>query len=296
MKSGVSQGSNLGPLLYILDINDLLNYLSFHVLAYADYIKLYSNIKSNSDVINLQNNLDTITNWCSKNSLCLNINKCSVVTYSRLKMMHASLYCIEGSLVRSEKCVEDLGVTFDSQLRFSEHIERICVSASKALGFIIRVTREFTDLSTIKLLFQSLILSKLEYAVLIWYPICNLHVNNINRIMRKFMKYLSYKIDNIYPVRGYSTEDLLLRHNLDSLNIRRHRICAKFMFNLVHYKIDCSELLAKIPFNIPRQNSRNVATFYLPPAKTNTLVRSSISLMCKAADAIFVDIFSGQCK
>ena len=290
LESGVPQGSNLGPLLFVIYINDLLEKMSCPVLAYADDIKLYATIKNN-DIINFQANLDNLFNWCSVNNLYLNINKCCVVIYIRTKTLCVSSYNVNGDQLRSENSIKDLGVTFDSQFRFNEHIERICACATRMLGLIIRVSREFSDLGVIKLLFHAYVLSRLEYAVLIWYPRCNAHVFDVDRILRRFTKFLSYKIDKVYPAQGCSMDSLLQRHNIQDLAVRRERICAKFLYNLIHFRIDCSELLNKIPFNIPRHNNRNNSTFYLPKSKSNVMKYSPLFIMCNAAEDTFNDIF-----
>ncbi|GBN79656.1 putative RNA-directed DNA polymerase from transposon BS [Araneus ventricosus] len=82
--SGVPQGSNLGPLLFILFINDLTSVFKYsECLLFADDLKLFSSMNSNLDAVLLQSDLDCLFKWCTVNKLHLNIEKCSILSYTR---------------------------------------------------------------------------------------------------------------------------------------------------------------------------------------------------------------------
>lgn len=75
--SGIPQGSNLGPLMFLIFVNDLLGVIKSECLAYADDIKLFKRISDRSDCDTLQTDIDTIVDWCSRNRMSLNIKKMS---------------------------------------------------------------------------------------------------------------------------------------------------------------------------------------------------------------------------
>lgn len=81
--SELPQGSNLGPLLFLVFIDDLANMLHCEKLLFVDDLKLYSNISCCKNGLPLQRNIDNLSKWCSKNRLVLNTDKCFVLTYSR---------------------------------------------------------------------------------------------------------------------------------------------------------------------------------------------------------------------
>ena len=70
----------------------------------------------------------------------------------------------------------------------------------------------------------------------------------LDKIQRRFLKYLSFGMDGIYTLRGVGQKDL---HNMQSLETRRELRCAKFAYDLLQSKIDCSDLLSKLPFYAP---------------------------------------------
>lgn len=278
--SGVPQGSNLGPLLFLLFINDITENITCEALLFADDLKLYSSIDSISDCSVLQENLETVSVWCTRNRLSLNIGKCRVVTYTRRHNTINYNYNIDNSEIIRSELYKDLGIVFDSKLTFNEHVLEIVAKTSKTYGFIYRNCREFSDDNSLCILYFSLIRSRLEYGALIWFPIYNIYINYLESVQRRFLKFLCFRIDGVYPPRGYDQALLLDKFNFNSLNTRRVIITVKFLYNIFSNHIDCSWLLSKIQFLTPRLNSRHSLVFHCPRSRTSVLSRSPISLMC----------------
>lgn len=289
--SGVPQGSCLGPLLFNIFINDLLNSLTCPALAYADDLKLFSTIESRADMNLLQENLNIISDWCSVSGLMLNVGKCCFMSYTRSMVCRTPSYNIAGECLSNVSSFKDLGVLFDAKLSFANHIEMVRKNANKCLGFILRVSRDFNNVEIMKRLYFAFVSSKLEYASLIWYPIYACHAAVLDRIHRRFLKYLSYRTDGVYPALGTSQTDLLNKHQMSSLFERRRVQSAAFLRKLIRGDVVSEELLARVPFNVPRQAARHAATFRLPIARTNVLQRAPISVMCRNADKLYEDVF-----
>ena len=94
---------------------------------------------------------------------------------------------------------------------FINHIENTISSALRILGFIIRNSRDFQNLETLRLLYFSLVRLKLEYASFVWCPTYKIHSANLERVQRRFLKYMVFRQDGIYPAVGYPHQDLLNR-------------------------------------------------------------------------------------
>nr|CAH7714539.1 unnamed protein product [Callosobruchus chinensis] len=178
---GVPQGSNLGPLLFLLYVNDLCGTLKCRKLMFADDIKLFATIESNEDCVMLQQQLSVLRDWCERFKLQLNISKCKVLSFSRKKNILVFPYEIGGmTLVRTDH-IKDLGIYFDKQLSFNDNISHTVASAFSMYGFITRNCKSF-DIDVLLLLYYSLIRSKLEYCSMIWSPIYDVYKQTVDQV------------------------------------------------------------------------------------------------------------------
>ncbi|KAK9869116.1 hypothetical protein WA026_002874 [Henosepilachna vigintioctopunctata] len=284
--SGVPQGSNLGPLLFVLFVNDLLEMVDCMKVAYADDIKIYKSVSSMNDCLRLQSDLNDISRWCNNNCLHLNVMKCNVVNFTRKRNVISFDYNIEGVNLTRLQEVKDLGVVFDQKLSFIPHINQLILSCSKVYGFIVRNARLFSSSSTLVHLFNALVRSKLEYGCLVWRPIYNCHINRLEALQRKFLKWLAFREDGLYPPRGCDHACLLSRFDTRSLHTRRSLNALKFLFNLLNDNLDCPELLGKLNFFVPPRCTRISQTFYLKTHRTNLLSQSPLSFVCSTANQI----------
>ncbi|GBM35591.1 hypothetical protein AVEN_121041-1 [Araneus ventricosus] len=149
--SGVPQGSNLGPLLFILFINDLTCVFKYSgCLLFADDLKLFGSIRSDLDSVLLQRDLDCLFKWCIDNRLNLNIEKCSVLGYTRKAQPLIHVYKINNLVLSRSNIITDLGVIFDSKLDFSQHIDTMVSKTYRRIGFLKRRTREFYSEITLR--------------------------------------------------------------------------------------------------------------------------------------------------
>lgn len=283
--SGVPQGSNLGPLLFLLFINDVVELLGCDRCLFADDLKMCTSVKSEADCGRLQEQLDAVVRWCASNRLDLNISKCTAITFTRKRKPLIFDYTINNILVQRTSVVRDLGVYLDASLSFSTHRDYITSAATKMLGFLIRNSVLFQE-CTIKLLYFAYVRSRLEYCSLIWNPHYMVHIDYVERVQRRFLKYLHFKAEGTYPPRGYDHRLLLQRFDLLSLEVRRRLQQIKFVYGLVHNKIDSSSLLSQLPFLVPRPSARQTVTFYAPYARLNSTLSSPIVSMCRVFNSL----------
>jgi hypothetical protein len=279
--SGIPQGSNLGPLLFICFINDLPSALTCGSLLYADDNKMYSTINNLADALTLQENLNRLSSWCIINKLALNVSKCKVVSYSYKKSPLLFNYHIDNLILKRENTIKDLGIYFDERLNFNYHIDIAVNKALSMLGFIIRNSRDFTNIEIFQLLFKTYVIPCLEYACLVWNPFYQCHVTSIEAVQRKILIYLHFKVFGVFPL-------VCLWSGLSSAN-RRKIIILLFLHKLIHYRIDCADLLQRLCFCIPRVNNRNVLPLYAAMPRSNTLLRAPIQSMSNLYNAVCKD-------
>ena len=169
--SGVSQGSVLGPLLFLIMVNDLIQVVKYaKCLLYADDLKLVQKINKDVTPEHLQSDIDRIYKWSVDNKMMFNAGKCYVMTFSRkLQPTHAT-YTLAGVEIKRVSIITDLGVTFDCGLTFHAHMSALASESYRRLGFVLRNARDFNNPIVIKLLFNCLVRSKLEFAAAVWNP------------------------------------------------------------------------------------------------------------------------------
>lgn len=294
--SGVPQGSNLGPLLFNVFINDIVDDLDVNCLLYADDLKLFCRIGDRSDCISLSTNLRRIERWCISNKLSLNACKCKVMTFSLKPEKIIYDYEINNIVLERPATFIDLGVTFDSKLSFIPHIEAICSSANKMYGFLVRNSWDFNDQDTLKALYFAYVRSKIEYADVIWSPFYDIHIQKLESIQRRFLKFLSFKMDGIYPPVGVRTGTLQTRHCVNNLSARRDCHLLIFLFKIMNNNISDPNLLLKLQFNTPRVASRAVNTFYLTTPRTNILKFSPLYRMCSICNHVSYQLDIFHCR
>ncbi len=161
------QGSILGPLFFIIYINDLTNYLNeCSVNLYADDMTLYYGATSQIDLmLTLRLELTVVSEWFKANKLTLNVAKTKLVVFgSRHKLANAPNLNLTINNEKIEQVTEFKywGVFLDDKLTFDKHVEYIHGKAVKKMG-IVHKARNFLDRSTSVLLYKSLVLPHLDY-------------------------------------------------------------------------------------------------------------------------------------
>ena len=164
--SGVPQGSVLGPILFLIFINDLDDQLSGNVLKFADDTKLYGVIDNHFHGQNLQKDIDILGKWAQQWQMKFNVDKCKVVHYGKDIRFKYSLCGQPIIEVASEK---DLGVVFSRDLKVSIQCREAYSKASQSLGLIHRIIK-FKNQSILVPLYKSMVRPHLEYCSVVSSP------------------------------------------------------------------------------------------------------------------------------
>ena len=201
--SGIPQGSVLGPILFVLYINDLPSNILSDVYMFADDTKIFNIIKSPEDQETLQNDLDTLSMWSDKWLLKFHPEKCKVMHLGKAGDTEYSYQLKEGDTYHELSYTEeekDLGVVIDGKLDFDRHIN---IKINKANSIMAVIRRSFVSLNGVNFvpLYKSLVRSHLEYASCIWSPYKKKHIEAIERVQRRATKQLPGMKDLPYPER-----------------------------------------------------------------------------------------------
>lgn len=139
ISSGVPQGSALAPTLFLVYVNDMPRNDKCILVQYADDTSIATTISSQSDTRHLQNYLEDIERWISRQHLSLSESKSSVIRFSNCKKQTSPVYTVEGTSLPASDHLSILGVTFSQNLDFSAHIAGVIAKSRRMLGFITRV-------------------------------------------------------------------------------------------------------------------------------------------------------------
>lgn len=256
--SGVPQGSHLGPLLFSIFINDVIDCFKFaHCLLYADDMKIFAPISNLSDCYKLQCDLDRFCSWSIDNKLLLNVSKCRIISFFRKRSPILQQYLLYNTAIDRVEFISDLGVVFCFDLSFTKHINSIINKAYIMLGFIKRNCKEFCDPLTLKSLYVSFVRSTLEYACQVWSPFYHCHSRRIESVQKQFVLYAlrglpsEQRSESEYMLPSYHDRCNLL--SLQRLDHRRDIASAMFVCDTLNGRIDCAGLLAQFNLYAPQR-------------------------------------------
>ena len=136
--SGVPQGSILGPLLFIIYINDLPTSISSKIRLYADDVILYRVILSSEDAIILQQDLNKLVSWAATWLMSLNLDKCEHLLVTNKKQPLSFTYMIKDHLIRKVTSAKYLGVTITHNLSWTKHVDTVTCKANSVRAFLQR--------------------------------------------------------------------------------------------------------------------------------------------------------------
>ena len=167
VSSGVPQGSVLGPLLFLLYINDIPLSVDSPILLFADNAKIFRSIRCEADYLQLQWDIDISFEWSKTWLLNFNISKCYAL---HLGLTHSyGNYCINGNVITSTESVKDLGIVVDSSLKFHNHTAIVTARANRILA-VINKSFEHLNTNVLLQLYKSFVHPILEYGNIIWGP------------------------------------------------------------------------------------------------------------------------------
>ena len=193
-------------LLFLVFVNDLPDSTSTQsaVAMFADDTKCYRTVNKLADCKCLQDDLDNLVRWCNDWRMDLNHTKCGVLNITRSHQPVITQYQLLGTPVKTFNIQKDLGIIISNDLKWNFQIQETTTKANKMLGFIRRTASSICDAQVHKILYLSLVRSKLGYASQVWAPQTVNNILAIERVQRratKFILSLPYRTDVSYKER-----------------------------------------------------------------------------------------------
>ena len=240
--SGVPQGTVLGPILFLIFINDITNCVNNSVLScFADDTRVSKSITTLNDSLLLQKDIDNLLLWSKSNNMEMHENKFVFVNFNcRPKNFSLSLlpfynenfkyFTSNFNILEPSSEVKDLGITFTPNLSWSVHISNIINAAKKKAGWALSAFRDRSP-RTMLTLYKSLVRSRLEYGCPLWNGLSLSDLRAIEAIQRSFTNRIQC------PPHVVTYWDRLAYLHLMSLQRRRERYLIIFMWKIFYSKM-----------------------------------------------------------
>ena len=241
--SGVPQGTVLGPLFFLCYINDLPNSVTSNVRLFADDAFLYRQINSPDDHLALQNDLDSLDKWSRDWCMTFNSSKCHVLTTTLKTKPHRFTYSLAGQNLTLVNSHPYLGVTLDSKLNWTPHIDNVAAKATKSLNFLSRNLYNCPP-HVKEAAYKIYVRPQLEYASQVWSPQTVTGKRKLENIQSRAGRFVTGRFK-----RTESITDILSTLNWDSLEHRRNVVDLFTCHKILHNKLEIPTQSIFIPHN-----------------------------------------------
>ena len=264
MTSAIPQGSNLATLFFILYINDIKSHIhNSDFLLFIDDLKIFIEVKNNSSITNLNNDLNNISIWAKNNNLKYNPSKCNAVLYSKTYKIDLNTIYIANSLISNISEVKDLGILYQSNFKFNKHIDNIIFKAQRKINYLKFFCKRFKNIKLLIILYNSMVKSNLMYGSIIWNPNKKGIVESIEKVQHLFLRFLSYKTNMHMRFDDHNYTPIMNFTKIKTLENSRAINDLKFIYKLLNKIIDCPQLLTKIDSFKPINPIRNPNNFFI---------------------------------
>ena len=277
VKCGVPQGSVLGPMFFILYVNDMLKAVTnANVQLYMDDTVIYCSGKTAEEVIaKLQPDLDKFLYWCSSNKLTLNVKKTKLMSFGtrqRVKRVKGAKVFINGKQLQQVPTYKYLGMVLDSTLSLNAHVNSVINTVLYKTNLLAKL-RKFTRESVALRIYKSMIVPYFDYGDVLY---ANSNAEGLDKLQRLRNRYL--KICKSFDMRFSRDElhrvtkcpKLLNRREAHINNFVFKRMCNKDLVDDRNIRTRAHDtLLFKV--KIPKNESYKRSVEYSGAVKWNAL-------------------------
>ena len=222
VSSGVPQGTVLGPLLFLIMINDIDKEVSESIISiFADDTRLTKVINEEEDLELFQDDLEKLYKWAAENNMAFNGSKFEVLRYG----FNEDLKCVSNYMtpgaedtIDVKSVLRDLGIMMNDQATWKDHIDKVCSQVNQKAGWVLRTFRCRTT-SFLKQMWKSLIQGHIDYCSQLWQPLQSGDLQRIENLQKTYTK----KIPQVRDI-NYWERLKVLKINSQQRRFERYRI------------------------------------------------------------------------
>ncbi len=257
VSAGVPQGSILGPLLFIIFINDIFqfNTNSIEIYLYADDTAIIFHANTEEELQSIINKFFLkYLNWCNENCILINPSKSMYLTFNT-NTAWKLIITINGTDLINQHCAKYLGVIIDDKLSWSAHVDFITKRCCQRIGMFKKVLPNFTN-DVALLYYNAFIKSCFSYCLMLWF-------NNDRSGRYKLIDKISHVISLLAKRAGLSVSAYTDKTGINDVMSTYKLQCLLFMYNL-NYNVFCLPCFARtINSSVHTHNTRQSTNVHI---------------------------------
>ena len=235
VKSGVPQGSVLGPLLFLIMMYDInKNIIDSTLSSFADDTRLWRKIRNLQEANELQNDLSKLYEWAQINNMDFNPEKFEGMSYGLDE--EQSYKAPDSTTIKQLNVVKDLGIYMAEDMQFKQHIRNIVAKGQRMVGWILRTIKS-RNAQHMKTFLKTLVISQMEYCSILWSPSDQVSINLLESVQAKFTRrissYQEYDDTLKMPVCIKAYTERLADLKIYSLERRRERRQIQYIYKII---------------------------------------------------------------